>query len=194
MCILEIFHLAWKVIRVQISIFVQPVWFFPSLTLYSTRLSLLSPLGSEADGFQRFSRPLCQAAPSTRSLQGLGILITTCSSFYGPPLSFSILSSYFIPPWLIFYLQLHSWNSWECKLRAGNFCAQTIWPSSWPKLFSRMTSALLLRLFFFSSLYFDAQANKLKTKTVRNTLNPMWNETLTYCGITEEDMYRKTLR
>lgn len=39
-----------------------------------------------------------------------------------------------------------------------------------------------------------SQANKLKTKTVRNTLNPVWNETLTYCGITEEDMYRKTLR
>uniref|UniRef100_A0A3P8SSZ2 Double C2-like domain-containing protein n=1 Tax=Amphiprion percula TaxID=161767 RepID=A0A3P8SSZ2_AMPPE len=38
------------------------------------------------------------------------------------------------------------------------------------------------------------KANKLKTKTVRNTLNPVWNETLTYCGITEEDMYRKTLR
>ncbi|KAL6095075.1 doc2a [Pungitius sinensis] len=38
------------------------------------------------------------------------------------------------------------------------------------------------------------KANKLKTKTVRNTLNPAWNETLTYCGITEEDMYRKTLR
>ncbi|XP_031417217.1 double C2-like domain-containing protein alpha [Clupea harengus] len=38
------------------------------------------------------------------------------------------------------------------------------------------------------------KANKLKTKTVRNTLNPSWNETLTYCGITEEDMYRKTLR
>lgn len=54
--------------------------------------------------------------------------------------SFSILSSYFILPWLIFYLQLHSWNSWEFKLRAGHFCAQTIWPSSWPKLFSRMTS------------------------------------------------------
>lgn len=54
--------------------------------------------------------------------------------------------------------------------------------------------ALLLWLFFFSSLCFDAQANKLKTKTVRNTLNPVWNETLTYCGITEEDMYRKTLR
>nr|XP_040032236.1 double C2-like domain-containing protein alpha [Gasterosteus aculeatus aculeatus] len=38
------------------------------------------------------------------------------------------------------------------------------------------------------------KANKLKTRTVRNTLNPAWNETLTYCGITEEDMYRKTLR
>uniref|UniRef100_A0A8C2YXD0 C2 domain-containing protein n=2 Tax=Perciformes TaxID=8111 RepID=A0A8C2YXD0_CYCLU len=38
------------------------------------------------------------------------------------------------------------------------------------------------------------KANKLKTKTVRNTLHPVWNETLTYCGITEEDMYRKTLR
>ncbi|KAJ8245881.1 hypothetical protein GJAV_G00261300 [Gymnothorax javanicus] len=38
------------------------------------------------------------------------------------------------------------------------------------------------------------KANKLKTKIVRNTLNPVWNETLTYYGITEEDMYRKTLR
>uniref|UniRef100_M4A935 Double C2 domain alpha n=1 Tax=Xiphophorus maculatus TaxID=8083 RepID=M4A935_XIPMA len=34
----------------------------------------------------------------------------------------------------------------------------------------------------------------LKTKTIRNTLNPFWNETLTYSGITEEDMHRKTLR
>lgn len=49
-------------------------------------------------------------------------------------------------------------------------------------------------LLFSCPLSFDAQANKLKTKTVRNTLNPVWNETLTYCGITEEDMYRKTLR
>nr|XP_055032743.1 double C2-like domain-containing protein alpha [Misgurnus anguillicaudatus] len=38
------------------------------------------------------------------------------------------------------------------------------------------------------------KANKLKTKIVKNTLNPVWNETLTYCGITVEDMYRKTLR
>ncbi|XP_028843718.1 double C2-like domain-containing protein alpha isoform X2 [Denticeps clupeoides] len=38
------------------------------------------------------------------------------------------------------------------------------------------------------------KANKLKTRTVRNSLNPVWNETLTYVGITEEDMHRKTLR
>ncbi|XP_026019666.1 double C2-like domain-containing protein alpha isoform X2 [Astatotilapia calliptera] len=39
-----------------------------------------------------------------------------------------------------------------------------------------------------------AKANKLKTRTIRNSLNPVWNETLTYVGITEEDMHRKTLR
>uniref|UniRef100_A0A671N4H4 Double C2-like domain-containing protein beta n=1 Tax=Sinocyclocheilus anshuiensis TaxID=1608454 RepID=A0A671N4H4_9TELE len=38
------------------------------------------------------------------------------------------------------------------------------------------------------------QANKLRTKTLRNTLNPVWSETLTYYGITDEDMVRKTLR
>ncbi|XP_058854335.1 double C2-like domain-containing protein beta isoform X1 [Acipenser ruthenus] len=39
-----------------------------------------------------------------------------------------------------------------------------------------------------------SKANKLRTKTLRNTLNPAWNETLTYYGITDEDMVRKTLR
>lgn len=38
------------------------------------------------------------------------------------------------------------------------------------------------------------QANKLKTKTIRNSLNPVWNETLTYEGITPQDMKRKMLR
>ncbi|XP_074551981.1 double C2-like domain-containing protein alpha [Halichoeres trimaculatus] len=38
------------------------------------------------------------------------------------------------------------------------------------------------------------KANKLKTRTIRNSLNPVWNETLTYVGITEEDMHKKTLR
>uniref|UniRef100_W5MJ63 Double C2-like domains, gamma n=1 Tax=Lepisosteus oculatus TaxID=7918 RepID=W5MJ63_LEPOC len=39
-----------------------------------------------------------------------------------------------------------------------------------------------------------SKANKLRTKTLRNTLNPVWNETLTYYGITEADMAQKTLR
>ncbi|MCJ8742348.1 hypothetical protein PDJAM_G00080950 [Pangasius djambal] len=39
-----------------------------------------------------------------------------------------------------------------------------------------------------------SKSNKLRTKTLRNTLNPVWNETLVYHGITNEDMQRKTLR
>lgn len=57
-------------------------------------------------------------------------------------------------------------------------------PAFWPHSFR--TSKISLALFF--------QANKLRTKTLRNTLNPTWNETLTYYGITDEDMIRKTLR
>lgn len=38
------------------------------------------------------------------------------------------------------------------------------------------------------------KANKLKTRTIRNSLNPVWNERLTYTGITVEDLHRKTLR
>ncbi|KAM8817023.1 rabphilin-3A isoform 1-T1 [Rhynchonycteris naso] len=39
-----------------------------------------------------------------------------------------------------------------------------------------------------------SKSNKLRTKTLRNTRNPIWNETLIYHGITDEDMQRKTLR
>ncbi|XP_030623935.1 rabphilin-3A [Chanos chanos] len=39
-----------------------------------------------------------------------------------------------------------------------------------------------------------SKSNKLRTKTLHNTLNPVWNETLVYHGITNEDMQRKTLR
>ncbi|XP_051682526.1 rabphilin-3A isoform X3 [Oryctolagus cuniculus] len=39
-----------------------------------------------------------------------------------------------------------------------------------------------------------SKSNKLRTKTLRNTRNPVWNETLVYHGITEEDVQRKTLR
>ncbi|XP_029083079.1 rabphilin-3A isoform X3 [Monodon monoceros] len=39
-----------------------------------------------------------------------------------------------------------------------------------------------------------SKSNKLRTKTLRNTRNPIWNETLVYHGITAEDMQRKTLR
>uniref|UniRef100_A0AAY3ZX23 C2 domain-containing protein n=1 Tax=Denticeps clupeoides TaxID=299321 RepID=A0AAY3ZX23_9TELE len=39
-----------------------------------------------------------------------------------------------------------------------------------------------------------SKANKLRTKTLKNTLNPIWNETLVYHGITAADMTTKTLR
>ncbi|XP_059395306.1 rabphilin-3A-like isoform X2 [Carassius carassius] len=39
-----------------------------------------------------------------------------------------------------------------------------------------------------------SKSNKLRTKTLRNTRNPCWNETLVYHGLTDEDMQRKTLR
>ncbi|XP_051972636.1 rabphilin-3A-like isoform X1 [Xyrauchen texanus] len=39
-----------------------------------------------------------------------------------------------------------------------------------------------------------SKSNKLRTKTLHTTLNPMWNETLVYHGITNEDMQKKTLR
>ncbi|XP_060067821.1 rabphilin-3A-like isoform X3 [Ylistrum balloti] len=39
-----------------------------------------------------------------------------------------------------------------------------------------------------------SKSNKLRTKTIHKTLNPEWNETLTYYGITEDDMLKKTLR
>ncbi|KAL4617223.1 rabphilin-3A-like isoform X1 [Arapaima gigas] len=39
-----------------------------------------------------------------------------------------------------------------------------------------------------------SKSNKLRTKTLRNTRNPIWNEMLVYHGLTDEDMQRKTLR
>ncbi|XP_018608535.1 rabphilin-3A-like isoform X2 [Scleropages formosus] len=39
-----------------------------------------------------------------------------------------------------------------------------------------------------------SKSTKLRTKTLRNTRNPVWNETLVYHGLTDEDMQRKTLR
>lgn len=49
-------------------------------------------------------------------------------------------------------------------------------------------------LFFYIHISFPLQANKLRTKTLKNTLNPVWNETLVYHGITGADMSTKTLR
>ena len=38
------------------------------------------------------------------------------------------------------------------------------------------------------------QGNKTRTRTLQKTLDPIFNETLTYHGITEDDMKNKTLR
>lgn len=43
-------------------------------------------------------------------------------------------------------------------------------------------------------LFLRSLVQQTVTKTLRNTRNPVWNETLQYHGITEEDMQRKTLR
>ncbi|KAK0154352.1 Rabphilin-3A [Merluccius polli] len=40
----------------------------------------------------------------------------------------------------------------------------------------------------------DPYSNKLRTKTLKHTLNPVWNETLVYHGVTDEEMTRKSLR
>lgn len=53
---------------------------------------------------------------------------------------------------------------------------------------------LRLSVTLFICLTFPLQANKLRTKTLKNTLNPVWNETLVYHGITAADMTTKTLR
>uniref|UniRef100_A0A8C9BKT3 Rabphilin 3A n=1 Tax=Phocoena sinus TaxID=42100 RepID=A0A8C9BKT3_PHOSS len=39
-----------------------------------------------------------------------------------------------------------------------------------------------------------SKSTSFVAKTLRNTRNPIWNETLVYHGITDEDMQRKTLR
>ncbi|XP_033120144.1 double C2-like domain-containing protein beta isoform X2 [Anneissia japonica] len=39
-----------------------------------------------------------------------------------------------------------------------------------------------------------SKSSKLRTKTMSKTLNPEFNETLTYFGVTDEDLQRKTLR
>lgn len=52
-----------------------------------------------------------------------------------------------------------------------------------------MSGGHILRIFIPTP-----QANKLKTKTQRNTLNPVWNEDLTYSGITDDDITHKVLR
>ena len=55
---------------------------------------------------------------------------------------------------------------------------------------------MVFAAFIHLNLYTDVifQSNKLRTKTIHKTLNPQWNETLTYHGITEEDMAKKTVR
>lgn len=50
------------------------------------------------------------------------------------------------------------------------------------------------RTWWMHDISLISQSNKLRTKTIRTTLNPVWNETLVYHGITNEDMQKKTLR
>ncbi len=61
-----------------------------------------------------------------------------------------------------------------------------------PLLFDQATEITSLK--FVLPRVAVPQSNKLRTKTLKNTLNPVWNETLVYHGITDDEMSRKTLR
>lgn len=69
---------------------------------------------------------------------------------------------------------------------------------AWPSVLRPRAKLCKGRLFHFyinqSFIFFLSQANKLRTKTLKNTLNPVWSETLVYHGITAADMTTKTLR
>lgn len=59
---------------------------------------------------------------------------------------------------------------------------------------AKVILVLVKQLWLNRTSFLSMQSNKLRTKTLRNTRNPNWNETLVYHGLTDEDMQRKTLR
>mgnify|MGYP000229825406 CR=1 FL=1 len=87
------------------------------------------------------------------------------------------------------YVKLHLLPG-ACKVLAG------LSPPLVPQLVGSQPSPASVSLedTYCESFIPSPKANKLKTKTQRNTLNPVWNEDLTYSGITVDDITHKVLR
>lgn len=114
--------------------------------------------------------------------------------------SFSLNLLIFDPHLYIYLCTYHSvllmiTNLWKTH---GNITTQTLYKKTRPVILS----FILISCIYYLPVHlpvclpasFPRQSNKLRSRTVPKTTNPDFNETLTYYGLSDQDMARKTLR